>query len=80
MTTFLMDLVSSTGLFAPMNARAAARTIKFSLRDTEVEASAEPVQHIHRERDFGVGYGNSSGYASDRHYTSDWMPGRFGFV
>ena len=22
----------------------------------------------HRERDFGVGYGNSSGYASNRHY------------
>jgi len=24
--------------------------------------------HIHRERDFGVGYGNSSGYASNRRY------------
>ena len=23
---------------------------------------------IHRERDFGVGYGSSSGYASDRRY------------
>lgn len=23
---------------------------------------------IHRERDFGVGYGASSGYASNRHY------------
>jgi hypothetical protein len=23
---------------------------------------------IHRERDFGVGYGNSSGYASNRSY------------
>ena len=23
---------------------------------------------IHRERDFGVGYGNSSGYASNRTY------------
>jgi len=23
---------------------------------------------IHRERDFGVGYGNSSGYASNRRY------------
>lgn len=29
------------------------------------DSSAKPV-HIHRERDFGVGYGNSSGYASDR--------------
>ena len=24
----------------------------------------------HRERDFGVGYGNSSGYASHRRYSS----------
>ena len=24
--------------------------------------------HVHRERDFGVGYGNSSGYASNRRY------------
>ena len=25
---------------------------------------------IHRERDFGVGYGNSSGYASNRTYST----------
>jgi hypothetical protein len=25
---------------------------------------------IHRERDFGVGYGSSSGYASNRNYAS----------
>lgn len=25
---------------------------------------------IRRERDFGVGYGNSSGYASNRNYSS----------
>ena len=25
-----------------------------------------------RERDFGVGYGRSSGYASDKRYTNDW--------
>jgi hypothetical protein len=25
---------------------------------------------IHRERDFGVGYGSSSGYASNRNYSS----------
>lgn len=25
---------------------------------------------IHRERDFGVGYGNSSGYASNRSYAA----------
>jgi hypothetical protein len=26
---------------------------------------------IHRERDFGVGYGNSSGYASNRRYADN---------
>lgn len=26
------------------------------------------LRHVHRPRDFGVGYGNSSGYGSDRHY------------
>ena len=30
-----------------------------------------PVRHVHRQRDFGVGYGNSSGYGRDRHYTSN---------
>ena len=30
-------------------------------------ASAAPAR-IHRERDFGVGYGSSSGYASNRRY------------
>ena len=36
-----------------------------------------PVRHIHRERDFGVGYGNSSGYASNRRYAQDLMQPRF---
>ena len=36
-----------------------------------------PARHIHRERDFGVGYGNSSGYASTRRYAQDWMQPRF---
>ena len=30
-----------------------------------------------RERDFGVGYGNSSGYASDKRYASAWGQLRF---
>ena len=33
---------------------------------------APATRHLHRERDFGVGYGNSSGYASNRRYTSNW--------
>jgi hypothetical protein len=41
-------------------------------------APAAPVRHVHRERDFGVGYGNSSGYASSRRYTgNDWAQPRF---
>lgn len=30
--------------------------------------AAPALRRIHRPRDFGVGYGTSSGYASDRHY------------
>lgn len=30
-----------------------------------------------RARDFGIGYGNSSGYASDRHYAENWGQERF---
>lgn len=30
-----------------------------------------------RERDFGVGYGRSSGYASAKRYTNDWGLTRF---
>jgi len=30
-----------------------------------------------RERDFGIGYGNSSGYASSKRYTNDWGLTRF---
>lgn len=42
-------------------------------RSTSLPASAVvpmPTRHVHRERerDFGVGYGNSSGYASARRY------------
>jgi hypothetical protein len=30
-----------------------------------------PARHVHRPRDFGIGYGNSSGYGRDRRYTSN---------
>ena len=30
-----------------------------------------------RVRDFGVGYGNSSGYATTRRYASNWSAPRF---
>ncbi|MFS8063268.1 MAG: hypothetical protein ACMG5Z_01645 [Luteimonas sp.] len=35
-------------------------------------AATEPSRREYRERDFGVGYGRSSGYASDRRYASPW--------
>lgn len=35
--------------------------------------------HTRRERDFGVGYGSSSGYAAKRTYTRGWRPGMFKF-
>lgn len=41
--------------------------------------SAAPVRHLHRERDFGVGYGNSSGYASQRRYARSQMQPLFRF-
>ena len=31
----------------------------------------------YRERDFGIGYGTSSGYALEKRYTSDWGQARF---
>ena len=34
--------------------------------------ATEPARREYRERDFGVGYGRSSGYASDRRYASAW--------
>jgi hypothetical protein len=33
----------------------------------------------YRDRDIGVGYGRSSGYAFDKRYTSDWGVARFRF-
>ena len=38
-----------------------------------------PARRTHRERDFGIGYGSSSGYASSKRYTSDWAQPRFRF-
>lgn len=35
--------------------------------------------HQRRERDFGVGYGSSSGYASGKTYVRAWRPGMFSF-
>jgi hypothetical protein len=39
-----------------------------------------PARREHRERDFGIGYGNSSGYVSNRRYASHWGAPRFRFA
>ena len=35
--------------------------------------------HKRRDRDFGVGYGSSSGYGSGKTYVRAWRPGMFSF-
>lgn len=79
MTRFLVELASSTGLLAPLAAPKSPRPVRiaYTPEAEAVEALDESIRHVHRERDFGVGYGNSSGYGSDRHYVSEWMPQRF---
>ncbi len=50
-----------------------------AFKNNAVSRSAKPTfssqpRALHRERDFGVGYGNSSGYAvaNDRRYAQSW--------
>lgn len=40
-------------------------------------AIAQSARRERRERDFGVGYGTSSGYAATRRYVRDWGLARF---
>lgn len=40
------------------------------------QAAARP-RREYRARDFGIGYGNSSGYASGKRYTDNWGNARF---
>ena len=49
-----------------------------SFRKAANEAAAvQPARRERRERDFGIGYGNSSGYAATRRYVNDWGLTRF---
>ena len=43
-------------------------------RSVVVPLSARPVK---RERDFGIGYGSSSGYAKAAPYAPNWTAARF---
>jgi hypothetical protein len=53
-------------------------TTKSSNSKALVEIVAQ-ARRAYRERDFGIGYGRSSGYGMDRRYTSDWGASRFRF-
>lgn len=48
-----------------------------SVRSCVESAPSNTQASRYRERDFGIGYGASSGYARDKRYTSDWGQARF---
>lgn len=54
-----------------------ARPIPPATTRHAADNGATGLRHEHRDRDFGTGYGTSSGYASDKRYTHDWGPARF---
>ncbi len=55
-------------MFSTQSPRPAAY-VERRLTPRRGDGAASPAR-IHRERDFGVGYGNSSGYASNRSYAA----------
>ena len=40
--------------------------------ETRIPVSQDSRRAVYREREVGVGYGNSSGYASERRYARGW--------
>ena len=56
-----------------------SRDVEAAKRDSSCsEPATQPVRHHHRERDFGIGYGNSSGYGREEHFAQPpWGPDRF---
>ena len=54
----------------------AARSLVQPAAAAHPQATA-PARLPRRERDFGVGYGSSSGYAARRRYVNDWGLGSF---
>ena len=63
-----MDLSNTT---TDRNARTAVEAAN------NVVSIAARTRRSYGERSFGVGYGNSSGYAFDKRYTTDWGQIRF---
>jgi hypothetical protein len=48
------------------------RRLTSETRSTGTEASVPARRAVYRDRAPGVGYGNSSGYASERRYSNGW--------
>ena len=63
-----------------MNTQTFARSPSSTNPSRNTPAVAAPIRHVHRERDFGVGYGNSSGYATQRRYADTSSQPRFKFA
>lgn len=77
------ELTTTAGLLAALNERLDwQETDAYDATFSPDLPEAPPIRHIHGDRDaeFGVGYGNSSGYAADRHYVSNWATRMFRFV
>lgn len=77
------ELTTTAGLLAALNERLDwQETDAYDASLSSDIPEAPPIRHIHGDRDaeFGVGYGNSSGYAADRHYVSNWATRMFRFV
>ena len=54
-----------------MNALRNTRSLSSTPVRVTTSQPAAPIRHVHRERDFGIGYGNSSGYGSqERRYAA----------
>jgi hypothetical protein len=77
------EFTTTAGLLAALNERLDWQdTVADCAAFTEDVPQAPAIRHIHGDRDaeFGVGYGNSSGYAADRHYVSNWATRMFRFT
>ena len=82
MSRYSADLAVSTGLVTALPVRRprwlnTGSGVNDTLEFFRDESESALIRHVHGERDFGVGYGNSSGYGTDRHYVTDWAPQMF---
>ncbi len=67
-----MNATHTHATLAPRTPVAVPSRVEFASQSTHTPSR-------YRDRDFGVGYGSSSGYALDKRYTSDWAQAPFRF-